>query len=85
MIAIPEMFDDFVGQIVQFQLTMQPGQKVKQCHRRLGMPVYSIRKHCVCACACVHARPGHKILSKFQAQGQITIFIFKTRTKYFAA
>ena len=30
-------------------------------------------------------RPGHKILSKFQVQGQIAIFIFKTRTKYFAA
>ena len=30
-------------------------------------------------------RPGHKILSKFQVQGQVAIFIFKTRTKYFAA
>ena len=28
------------------------------------------------------SRPGHKILSKFQAQGQVAIFIFKTRTKY---
>ena len=31
------------------------------------------------------SRPGHKILSKFQVQGQVAIFIFKTRTKYFAA
>ena len=30
-------------------------------------------------------RPGHKILLKFQVQGQVAIFIFKTRTEYFAA
>ena len=29
------------------------------------------------------SRPGHKILSKSQCQ--VTIFIFKTRTKYIAA
>ena len=29
--------------------------------------------------------PGHKILSKFQVQGQVAFFIFKTRTKYFGA
>ena len=31
------------------------------------------------------SRPGHKIFSKFQVQGLLVIFIFKTRTKYFAA
>ena len=31
------------------------------------------------------SRPGHKILLKFQVQGQAAIYIFKTRTKYFAA
>ena len=30
---------------------------------------------------CSICRPGHKILSKFQVQGQVAIFIFKTRTK----
>ena len=33
----------------------------------------------------INNRPGRKILSKFQVQGQVGIFIFKTRTKYFAA
>ena len=31
------------------------------------------------------SRPGHKILSKYEVQGEVAIFIFKTRTKYFAA
>ena len=35
--------------------------------------------------ALVNDRPGHKIHSKFQVQGQLAILIFKTRTKYFAA
>ena len=36
-------------------------------------------------CFDVYSKPGHKILSKFPVQGQVAIFIFKTRTKYFAA
>ena len=33
----------------------------------------------------VSSRPGHKILSKFQVQGQVAIFIVMTRTKYFCS